>query len=142
MIRLGYLGDYRSYDLNHANNLLIVRKPPVKIPPNFTHVHQLSPSLDLFSQAQEWKRKLGDKKNWFYLYEEQFLKEMHQRDDMVRALRKLERRIHEGQHINLFCYCKEKEYCHRLFIGRELESRGHDVFWGAKGSSTQLELFN
>jgi uncharacterized protein YeaO (DUF488 family) len=141
LIELSYLGNHQSFKLEEAMNLLIVRRPPAKIPEHFIHVPQLSPSNDLFQMAQIWKKQLGDKENWFPLYEERFLKEIKERDDLVRALRKLEKRIEQGMDIRLFCYCKDHHFCHRKYIGEELEKRGHAVDWCKKETTEQLSLF-
>lgn len=141
MVKLSYLGNHQAFDLGQGMNLLIVRRPPVKIPEHFIHVPQLSPSPELFHQAQIWKKQLGDKENWFPLYEERFLKEIKERNDLVRALKKLEKRIQQGIDIRLFCYCKDHHFCHRKYIGMELEKRGHEVDWCEKKVIEQLSLF-
>jgi len=141
MIQLSYLGNHGEFDLEKAINLLIVRNPPVKIPEHFIHVPQLSPSRSLFNQAQIWKKELGEKENWFSLYEERFLKEIKERDDLKRAIVKLERRIKEGVDIRLFCYCKDADFCHRKYIGQELEKRGYEVDWCKKETVEQMSFF-
>lgn len=140
MIILSYLGDYRSFDLERGLNLLIVRRPPLKIPSHFIHAPQLSPSPGLFKQTQEWKLQYGEKKNWFHLYENQFLREIEERDDLRRALKKVEVRVMEGKEVRMFCYCSD-ENCHRKYIGLELQRRGYEVDIRKKKVVEQMSLF-
>lgn len=139
LIKLSYLGNHHEFNLEEGLNLLIVRKPPKKIPKHFIHVPQLSPSLELFNQAQIWKKEYEKIEDWFPLYEERFIKEIQERDDMVRALRKLEKRIQEGCEIRLFCFCKNEQFCHRRLIGEELIKRGYEVDWCRKPVEPVLE---
>lgn len=141
LVEISYLGNHHQFNLEEGTNLLIVRRPPAKIPEHFIHVPQLSPSPELFHQAQIWKKQLGDKENWFHLYEERFLKEIKQRDDLIRALKKVEKRIQEGNHIRMFCFCKDQNYCHRKYIGQELEKRGYQIDWCQKTIVEQMSLF-
>lgn len=141
MIYLSYLGNHNQFDLSKGVNLLIVRKPPTKIPKYFIHVPQLSPSIELFNQAQKWKKEYKNISDWFHLYEEKFRKEMRERNDMIRALNKVEKRVREGKLIRLFCYCKDELYCHRRLIGEELISRGYEVNWCKRKKLEQLTLF-
>lgn len=141
MIQLSYLGNHQAFDLNDRLNLLIVRRPPVKIPEHFIHVPQLSPSKELFNQAQVWKREVGEKEKWFHLYIEKFKVELNERDDLVRAMDKLEQRLKEGKKVRLFCYCKNHEFCHRGIIGNRLIEKGYEVDWCLKEETEQLQLF-
>ncbi|WPS85551.1 DUF488 family protein (plasmid) [Brevibacillus halotolerans] len=132
MLILSYLGEANKFDLETGLNLLTVRNPPtdengrIKIPTHFIHVPQLSPSKALFSDTQTWK-KCDNKLDWWHLYAERFLKEMKERNDMVRALHRLNMRLRQGELVRVFCYCKDVCYCHRSFIGKDMENRGHKV---------------
>ncbi|MFF2532212.1 DUF488 family protein [Brevibacillus sp. NPDC058079] len=146
MLILSYLGEAKQFDLTVGVNLLAVRNPPtekgrIKIPPNFIHVPQLSPSRELFIDTQTWKEEFDKKEAWWHLYEARFLKELHERKDMVRALSRLDQRLRAGELIRLFCYCKDVCYCHRSFVGRDMEGRGHSVDFRRIPKSEQLSLF-
>lgn len=141
-LTLSYLGESKKQMDKDSIRLLIVRKPPIKIPEGFIHVHQLSPSIELFSQAQEWKQQFECKEDWWGMYEERFLNEMKTRKDLVRALDRLEQRLKEGKNITLYCYCKDVAFCHRRYIGEEMERRGFEVDFRRLVKQEQLSLFD
>jgi uncharacterized protein YeaO (DUF488 family) len=147
LLILSYLGEANKFDLETGLNLLAVRNPPtdedgrIKIPPHFIHVPQLSPSRELFNDAQIWKRRYEKKQDWWHLYEQRFLKEMKERNDLVRALDRLDKRLEQGQLVRVFCYCKEVCYCHRYFVGKEMQERGHEVDFRRVEVVEQMSLF-
>lgn len=133
MLILSYLGEANKFALETGLNLLAVRNPPknangkIQIPEHFIHVPQLSPSKQLFSDTQEWKKEHENKQDWWRFYEARFLKEMAQRDDLIRALSRLEARLKNGELVRVFCFCKDVCYCHRSFIGYDMEKKGYEV---------------
>jgi len=146
MIIMSYLGESKELQDLEATRLLIVRRPPRFIPEGFIHTPELSPSLELFHQAQIWKREYEIKEDWFPLYEERFLKEIQQRIDMVHMFNQLERKSKNGKKFILFCYCKDIEFCHRKFIANEFIRRGCEVDLRKKNGKQeetieQLSLF-
>lgn len=141
MLILSYLGEAGKFDLTEGVNLLGVRNPPDKIPENFVHVPQLSPSKELFSDTQVWKNRCSKKEEWWGFYEERFVQEMNKRNDLVRSLNRLDRLLQEGKLIRFFCYCKHVCFCHRSLIGKEMIVRGHEVDFRPVELVEQLSLF-
>lgn len=146
MIIMSYLGESKELQDLEATRLLIVRKPPKVMPEEFHHVPELSPSLELFHQAQIWKREYEAKEDWFPLYEERFLKEIKHRTDMVHMFNQLERKSKNGKTFILYCYCKDIEFCHRKYVAEEFMIRGCEVDLrkkeAVKKEVEQLSLFD
>ena len=157
MLYLGSLSQSKKLEnINELKKLLIVRKPPEKIPNGFIHVPQLSPSLDLFFRTKNWKKgnfkehelfilenkfpDLKDEDKWWQLYKEEFEKEMLNRLDMVKSLKRLEFLLNNKEDIYLFCYCPNPERCHRGLIGKYLEEKGYEVKY-LQNDNEQLSLF-
>jgi uncharacterized protein YeaO (DUF488 family) len=147
LLILSYLGEAKKFELENGLNLLVVRNPPIdengliKIPPYFVHVPQLSPSKQLFNDTQSWKKESSEKIEWWHLYEKRFLREMNERLDMVRALDRLDTCLKQDELVRLFCYCKDVCYCHRRFVGTEMQNRGHVVDFRRIEIFEQLRLF-
>ena len=160
MLHLGFLSQAKN--LNNGSDykrLLIVRRPPEPFPNGFVHVPQLSPSLELFFKAKRWKKGefyeheesliedhfLGEPEDkWWFLYEREFMKEMHERPDMVKALCRLEEVIN-NEEMYLFCFCPNYTRCHRGLIGKFLEEKGYPVDYMStekeSKEESQLSLF-
>ncbi|WCK57152.1 DUF488 family protein (plasmid) [Aneurinibacillus sp. Ricciae_BoGa-3] len=144
MLHLAYLGESKKLEIpDRAAKFLIVRKPVSGIPAGFLHIPQLSPSLNLFDKTQIWKKKIYQSEDvnylhsldigeledgvWWHLYKKEFISELVERPDMVRAIERLADKLDKGVEVYLFCYCKNVCRCHRGLVGEHMESKGYLV---------------
>lgn len=157
MLYLGSLSQAKQLPAdNNYKKLLAVRRPPDKIPNGFIHVPQLSPSLELFFKTKNWKKgnfkeyelflleeKFPDisvEDRWWFLYKEEFMREMHSRPDMIKSIQRLETLLSQGEDLYLFCFCPNAERCHRCLLGQYLKSKGYEVL-NLGDLDKQLSLF-
>lgn len=86
-------------------------------------IRDLSPSEDLFHRyLSEWRNKM-DNKEWWPLYEKQFLTELKM-ENRIQALREIYKKLLRGQDVVLMCYCKDHRYCHRRLVGEFFKEYG------------------
>lgn len=121
--------------------LFIVREPGKVDYAKYGLVHtpHLSPSPMLFGDYHKrWKNhrftseeqellNATPNATWWDVYTPRFLSEMNTRDDMKRALARVEHLLNQGTNVLFICFCKEELHCHRRLLGDYFEEKGYQV---------------
>lgn len=102
-------------------------------------VRSLSPSPQLFQHyLREWK---GTNPNeWWPLYENVFLSELR-KEEKLRSLRDIYKKLLLGKDIVLLCFCEDHRYCHRRLVGEFFEPYGVVAVELNPIKTEQLSLF-
>lgn len=106
---------------------------------DFEHMPSLAPSEELykktfykwkklkFSSEEQEKIASGKTHTWFDLYEERFLAEMVERNDMKESLKRLENALINNENIICYCYCEDFKKCHRSLLAKYFQDKGYEV---------------
>lgn len=119
MIRLCSISELSKYSRSVSDlNFMIVRnyKDPIA---NVQQFDRLAPSQELYSFAMNNKHKDG----FFELYHKVFKEELLSNEKQV-GLAIIEDLYKQGYEINLLCYCKDSNECHRKDVYEALVTRG------------------
>lgn len=107
--------------------------------PDMISVKELSPSNHLFQRfLQEWKGNPGDE--WWSIYEKEFLQELTT-DEKLHGLRKIYKKLYQGQNIVLVCFCKDHNFCHRRLVGEFFKPYGIEAIELNPINNDQLSFF-
>ena len=114
MLHLGSVNDISSFAYDEI--WVIVRSiGSVKTGGNIYHIPQLSPSTALFHDYLAWRNQgLWNIDTFNNLYKPRFLEEM--RNPVAQQYLKLLKEKSKVQDIQIVCFCKDEELCHRSII--------------------------
>jgi hypothetical protein len=143
------IGKLRDVDMSMYpdKRLFIVRKPTKSSEHavekyRLQHVPQLSPSAQLFSRYYKWKDgnfteeeknfllmngHFGKSDSWWYLYTSEFIKEMQNRSDLIKCMKRTLELLNNGVNVLMVCFCPNPMRCHRGIIGAIVQQRGYTV---------------
>ena len=83
----------------------------------------LAPSKELFN----WFKLNKNKDNWFSDYKKVYLNQLSKNNIALNELSGIKYLLDEGKDVCIYCFCKNKNICHRGIIGDMFKKRGYEV---------------
>lgn len=118
---------FRNADPRYFDEIWAIKPKWSNMLTYITHVPELAPDTELIQTAL----RLRDDGNWNVhtfqtIYKPKFMQQM-QRPEAQKALDLLKELDAQGKKVCLFCYCNDKNLCHRSLVAELLVHMGCNV---------------
>lgn len=123
-----YITHFRNANPRQFDELWAIVRRFKKCLTYHTHVPELSPNWDLFKtylrlqNNEEWNEH-----TFQTIYKPQFMEQMKNDPEAQQTLLHLKELDEQGKKICLFCFCNDKNLCHRSLIAELLIQMGCNV---------------